>query len=99
MRLGGIWYNLPWATKLAIIDQVTQFDGSLSAVKFKTHGCIYFKEDLQRVTGSSEAIQLNLVQQDLTLERYAIGPLTKAELWNSSREQLDIDRGPCTLMA
>ena len=31
--------------KAGYFDQVAQFDGSLSAVKFKAHGCIYFKED------------------------------------------------------
>ncbi|KAF1851151.1 uncharacterized protein K460DRAFT_28798 [Cucurbitaria berberidis CBS 394.84] len=94
VRLGAVWYKLPWATKLAIVDQVAQIDASLNAVKFKKHGCIYFKDDLQRLTGKSEAMQLNLGQQDSTLERYAMGPLVKAELWSSAREQLAIDRGP-----
>ncbi|KAH8727686.1 phosphotransferase enzyme family protein [Phaeosphaeriaceae sp. PMI808] len=94
VRLGAVWHNLPWAKKLAIVDQTVQFDTSLSAVKFEKHGCIYFKEDLQRLTGNSEAIQVNFSQQDSTLEQYAMGPLTKAELWYNAQEPLDIDRGP-----
>ncbi|KAF9736412.1 hypothetical protein PMIN07_008230 [Paraphaeosphaeria minitans] len=94
VRLGAVWHRLTWEKKLAIVDQVADFDGSLSATRFKTHGCIYFKEDLQRLTGNSDAIQLISDQQHSTLEQYAIGPLTKAELWVSGREQLDIDRGP-----
>jgi hypothetical protein len=97
VRLGAVWYNLPWATKLAIVDQVVQFDASLSAVGLKKHGSIYFKEDLQRLTGNSEAIQLRLGQQDSTLEQYAMGPISKAELWDNARERLAVDRGPCTL--
>ncbi|KAF1921809.1 phosphotransferase enzyme family protein [Ampelomyces quisqualis] len=96
VRLGAVWFNLPWATKLAIIDQVAEFDASLSAVSFKKHGCVYFKEDLQRLTGHSEAIQIDSGLQNLTLKQYAMGPLTKAELWNSARDQLATDRGPWT---
>lgn len=95
VRLGALWHHFTWENKLAVIDQVANFDGSLSAIRFKTHGCIYFKKDLQRLTGISNDIQLSSDQQHSTLEQYAMGPSTKAELWVSGREQLDIDRGPC----
>ncbi|KAI8941618.1 hypothetical protein NX059_002831 [Plenodomus lindquistii] len=94
VRLGAIWHHLPWEKKLAIVDQVADFDGSLSAIRFKTHSCIYFKDDLQRFTGRSDDIQLIPDQQLSDSEQYARGPLTKAELWASGREQLDINRGP-----
>ncbi|KAF1833917.1 hypothetical protein BDW02DRAFT_648020 [Decorospora gaudefroyi] len=95
MRLGAVWHHLAWEKKLAIVDQVAGFDGALSAIRFKTHGCIYFKEDLQRLTGISDPIGLiTSDQQHSTLEQYSMGPLTKAELWVSGRDQLDIDRGP-----
>ncbi|KAF2130078.1 hypothetical protein P153DRAFT_396412 [Dothidotthia symphoricarpi CBS 119687] len=94
VRLGAVWYGLPWRTKLSIVNDIADCDASLSAVRFKTHGCVYFREDLQRLTGMSIALQFSLDQQHTTLEKYAMGPLTKAELWISGREQLDIDRGP-----
>jgi hypothetical protein len=99
VRLGTVWYSLPWKTKLAIVDQVAQFDGALSVVNFKTHGCIYFREDLLRLTVNPEPVELNQGQQDSTFERYAMGPLTTSELWSGAREQLAYDRGPCTSMA
>jgi hypothetical protein len=98
VRLGAIWHHLIWEKKLAIVNQVADFDGSLSAMRFNTHGCIYFKEDLQRLTGNFETVQISSDQQRSTLEQYAMGPLTKSELWISGREQLDIDRGPCMSM-
>jgi hypothetical protein len=98
VRLGAIWHHLTWEKKLAIVDQVADFDGSLSAMSFNAHGCIYLKEDLERLTGISDAIQLSSDQQHATLEQYAMGPLTKSELWISGREQLNIDRGPCMSM-
>lgn len=99
VRLGAVWHSLPWGAKLAIVNQVADFDATLSAASFKTHGCIYFKKDLQRLTGYAAAIQVRLDQKETTLEQYAIGPSTKAELWISGREQLDVDRGPCASIA
>lgn len=84
--LGALWSNLPWRTKLAIVEQVVDFDCSLTAVQFKTHGCIYFKEDLRRLTGSSDAVQFISDRQNLNLDQYSMGPLTKTELWADDRE-------------
>lgn len=98
VRLGAVWHDLSWEQKLAIVDQIADFDGSLSAIRFKTHGCIYFKEDLQRLTGTTDAVQLISDQQHSGLQQYAIGPLTRAELWINGRGQLEIDRGPCMLL-
>jgi hypothetical protein len=74
---------MPWETKFTIVDQVIDFDSSLSSVSFKTHGCIYFKEDLQRLGGVSETIQLSSGQDYPDLGRYVMGPLTKGEFWIS----------------
>lgn len=99
VRLGAVWSELPWKTKLAIVDQVAQFDDALGAVEFKAHGCIYLKEDLDRLGGNVEPVQLSSGQQHPTLMRYAMGPLTTAELWSGGREQLNFDRGPCTSLS
>lgn len=96
VRLGMVWPELPWATKLAIVGKIVDIDHSLSTVDFDQHGCIYFKEDLQRLTGKSSPIHLKTNQSSLTLEQYAMGPLTKAELWVGGRRQAPIDRGPWT---
>ncbi|KAH7408181.1 phosphotransferase enzyme family protein [Phaeosphaeria sp. MPI-PUGE-AT-0046c] len=94
VRLGTLWYDLPWKTKLVIVDQVAQFDGSLSAVKFNSHGSIYFKEDLISLTRDAKPVQLSSSVQESTHEQYAMGPLTTAELWSGARVQLNFDRGP-----
>lgn len=94
VRLGATWPELPWATKLGIIDQIVDIDNSLSAASFERHGCIYFKEDLQRLTGYADAIQFAFNGSKITMEEYAMGPLTTAELWNNGRNRFDTDRGP-----
>ena len=102
VRLGALWPNLSWRTKLGIVEQAVNFDHSLTTVRFKTHGCIYFKEDLRRLTGSLdslEAVQFNADRPSLNVDEYAIGPLTKDELWANGREQMNLDRGPCRFIA
>jgi hypothetical protein len=93
--LGSLWRALPWETKLAIVDQVAEYDKALTAMEFNAHGCIYFKNDLQRLTGRTEVTGLYSQQRDSNFNDYAIGPLTKAELWVSGRANLQMDRGPC----
>lgn len=98
VRLGPLWPSLEWKTKLAIVEQIVDFDCSLTSIQFQKLGCIYFKEDLQRFTGSSDAIPLTSDRKNLVLDQYAMGPLTKAELWVNGREQMNLDRGPCKSM-
>ena len=95
VRLGSVWPKLAWKTKLAIVERVADFDRLLSSVQFGALGCIYFKSDLQRLTGSSAALEYTAEGKDVILDEYAMGPLTKAELWASGREQMDLERGPC----
>ncbi|KAI9691729.1 MAG: hypothetical protein M1822_007801 [Bathelium mastoideum] len=78
-RLGVLWSSLPWRTKLAIVEQVVNIDSSLTSVQFKTHGYV---------------VQLAADRQSLNLDQYAMGPLTKTELWANCREQMNLDRGP-----
>ncbi|KAH7347080.1 hypothetical protein BKA66DRAFT_310497 [Pyrenochaeta sp. MPI-SDFR-AT-0127] len=94
VRLGALWLNLPWRTKLSIVEQVVDIDSSLTALQFESHGSIYFKEDLQRLSGNAETVKFTTDQPGLNLDPYAMGPLTKAELWVSGREQMNLDRGP-----
>lgn len=95
VRLGAVWPELSWRTKLAIVDQIVDVDSSLSAANFEEHGCLYFKEDLQRLAGHSETVHLTLNGSKITMEKYAMGPLTRAELWRNGRDQMKTDRGPC----
>ncbi|KAL9083058.1 MAG: hypothetical protein Q9165_008682 [Trypethelium subeluteriae] len=93
-RLGALWNEVSRKTKLAIVQQVVGLDCSLTAVQFKMHGCFYFKEDIQRLTGKSDAVQLTTDRRGLNLDQYAMGPLTIAGLWTSGRGQMNLDRGP-----
>ena len=98
VRLGSMWPSLPWREKLAIVEQVVDFDCSLTSIQFEKLGCIYFKEDLQRFIGRSNVVQFTSDRTNPALDQYVMGPLTKAELWVNGREHMNLDRGPCKSM-
>lgn len=99
VRLGSLWHQWPRESKLELIRQITDIENSLSSIEFSTHGCIYFKEDLPVDTKSDGRVLLNSsISRDI-LDRFAIGPLTTAELWKSGRGDMDLDRGPCKLLS
>lgn len=91
VRLGSLWKKWPRETKLKVIRQVADIENTLTSITFPTHGSVYFKEDLHSLNGDAE----NLNVDSTTLGRFAIGPLTTAELWNNSRKDMGLDRGSC----
>lgn len=97
VRLGNVWYQWPREKKLKLISQVVSIEHSLTLVNFQRHGCIYYKEDLQGLTGDAPDLSITSsapIAPEI-LERYTIGPITSPELWRSGRENMKLDRGPC----
>ncbi|OAX81715.1 hypothetical protein ACJ72_03935 [Emergomyces africanus] len=95
-RLGSLWHQWPRPSKLRLIEQIVALEHVLTNIKFSKHGCLYFKEDLPQ---SSQEVNDSLLvdsspMDSARLGRYAIGPLTCAELWSNGRENMDLDRGP-----
>lgn len=69
---------------------------ALTAFAFSKHGCLYFRQDLPGdVQQEHGDVLLDHPDQSSHLSKYTIGPLTKAELWCSGRENMSLDRGPC----
>lgn len=93
VRLGSLWYQWPREAKLKLIRQVADLENTLTTIRFPRHGCIYFREDLRSLTG--DAGDLNIDSAPEAIRRFSIGPLTSAELWNGTRRDMELDRGPC----
>lgn len=91
VRLGFLWNKWPRETKLKMVRQVVDIENKLTSIKFSKHGSVYFKEDLRSLTGDVEDLEID----STTLERFAIGPLTTAELWTNTRNDMEFNRGPC----
>lgn len=94
VRLGSVWDQWPRNLKLQLITQVVGLENKLTSITFDKHGCIYFKRDLRSLVGEAEDIHSNAVDDD-ALEQFSIGPLTTNELWNGTRRDMKLDRGPC----
>ena len=93
VRLGSVWNRWPRDLKLKLITQVIDLEKRLTTITFDKHGCIYFYKDLRSLIGDAEDI-LSAVEND-ALKEFAIGPLTTNELWNGTRKNMKLDRGPC----
>lgn len=94
VRLGSVWSQWPREEKLKLVRQIVDVENTLTTIPFPRHGCIYFKDDLRSLTGKSEDINVDSSDVE-SLSRFSIGPLTSAELWEDSRREMSLDRGPC----
>ncbi|KAJ5941369.1 phosphotransferase enzyme family protein [Penicillium verrucosum] len=93
VRLGSVWNQWPRDLKLQLITQVVDLENKLTSITFDEHGCIYFKKDLRSLVGKAEDIHSHSVDDD-ALKDFCIGPLTTNELWNGTRRNMKLDRGP-----
>ncbi|KAE8415019.1 kinase-like domain-containing protein [Aspergillus pseudocaelatus] len=93
VRLGSVWNQWPREERVRLIRQVVDMENKLTTVAFPWHGCIYYKDDLLSLTGDAKALTLDSIAPEV-LERFAIGPLTSAELWTGVRKDMKLGRGP-----
>lgn len=96
VKLGTLWKQWPRENKLKIIQQIAVMEEQLASVKFRKHGSIYFKEDIQGHLRDETNILLEDPSISTDVSRFAMGPLASVELWQSGRESMELDRGPCT---
>lgn len=94
IKLGSVWSQWTREAKLSLIRQVVDMENTLTTISFPRHGCIYFKDDLQLLAGEAENIYVESSTPQ-SLDRFSIGPLTFAELWDNGRKDMKLDRGPC----
>ncbi|KJF60370.1 uncharacterized protein CIMG_12902 [Coccidioides immitis RS] len=80
-RLGSIWHQWPRESKLCVIEQIADIEHALTTIKFSKHGCLYFKEDLPNsFREENDTLLVEPSGQSACLDRYAIGPLSSADL-------------------
>ncbi|KAG0645021.1 Altered inheritance [Hyphodiscus hymeniophilus] len=107
--LGTLWHHWRTESKADLVTQLVDLEIKLTSVSFRKHGCIYYKEDLenrglpvQNLETASPSYNDPARQVDsVSVERYALGPLTEARLWEGERAAMKLDRGstPLSYMA
>jgi len=95
--LGTLWNSWSHTARLDILKEIINIEAKLASLSFAKHGCIYFREDLERkgLTAEEMSVTINETNNSSGLSRYALGPLTQASLWEAERAQMSLDRGPC----
>ncbi|KAL2852073.1 phosphotransferase enzyme family protein, partial [Aspergillus pseudoustus] len=93
VKLGSVWKQWRWKSKMNMVQQITDMENTLASISFPSHGSVYLKDDLRSLEGIADSLEADgAVTEELS--RYAIGPLTSPELWEGSRREMDLDRGP-----
>ena len=103
MPLGKLWYQSSIETQRNIIAQIVEFESKLTSASFRRHGCIYYKDDLEKKNVRSYEIEneIDFSQsfsndvETACIKDLVIGPITEAKLWEGERETMNLDRGPC----
>lgn len=88
IRLGSVWRQWPREMKLKLVTQIMDMENTLTTMQFPRHGCIYFKDDLRSLIGKSEDTNVDSSTAVEALNRFSIGPLASAELWEDSRREM-----------
>lgn len=76
------------------VNDVAQWMGGMSNVRFSQFGSIYYKEDVD------ESLQVRPLyafgeEEDECSERFRIGPSVERAFYRHERANMDFDRGPC----
>ena len=89
-KLSDVWLELGESDIVSLLRQLAQLESQMMSISFPAGGSLYYAHDLEKVAGKA-AIPL----KD---ERFCVGPDTRLPMWYGRRSQLDVDRGPCTLL-
>ncbi|TVY42581.1 Altered inheritance of mitochondria protein, mitochondrial [Lachnellula occidentalis] len=100
--LGNLWRKWPRESQLGLVAELVDLEAKLASVSFRSHGCIYYKADLETKgvrTHSLEAtykLMGNALKEvdSSIMAKFALGPLTEAVLWEGERATMPLDRGP-----
>lgn len=101
--LGSLWHQWTTTSRLKLIAQLVDLEANISSILFQKHGCIYYKSDLETKGHVTQDLEAGLILPNGALEelkpssteKFTIGPLTDAWLWEGERAVMPLDRGPC----
>lgn len=101
--LRSFWHQWEAESQLSLVTQLVDFETKMTSISFRRHGCIYYKKDLEKKGLPTYDLEAELVSSagsmksldPALLEKFALGPLTEARLWEGERASMNLDRGPC----
>ncbi|KAH7356964.1 hypothetical protein BKA65DRAFT_580178 [Rhexocercosporidium sp. MPI-PUGE-AT-0058] len=100
--LGNLWRHWPRESQLDLVTELVDFEAKLASVWFQSHGCLYYKEDLEAKGVCARSLDATYTStgkrskelDPLLTAKYALGPLNQAVLWQGERATMALERGP-----
>ena len=86
IELSRMWEGLRARDKLVIVKQVGAFTSRLAGARFSSYGSLYLHRDVL----VTERIKID--------DTFAVGPTTRRAWFDDRRSEVDVHRGPCTLI-
>lgn len=89
-NLGDLWMDLEEPAMASVLRQLVQLESRMMEITFPAGGSLYYTEDLKKMEGKPGI--------PLKDERFCVGVDARLPMWYGKRSQLDVERGPCTLL-
>ncbi|KAJ3805388.1 hypothetical protein F5876DRAFT_91533 [Lentinula aff. lateritia] len=86
-----VWLDLEEAEISSVLRQLVQLESRMMSIHFPAGRSLYYTEDLEKMTGRRGIL--------LNDERFCVGVDARVRMWYGRRSQLDVDKGPCTLLS
>jgi hypothetical protein len=95
VELEQVWPNMSIQDRFAVVKSIAGFQKAWTSVSFTKYGSLYFSRDLKDTTHSSQPLYMDADGNHITNKKFAVGPSTARETFDSGRAAVDFDRGPC----
>ncbi|EFQ99332.1 phosphotransferase enzyme family protein [Nannizzia gypsea CBS 118893] len=94
IMLGDVWTTMKGKQKASIVQQVVEFEKTLTSTKFTKIGGLYYKEDLHTSSKRDSPLYVDGNGNDVYSAEFEIGPTNHRSFFDFGKGGLDIDCGP-----
>lgn len=94
IQLEQVWPKMSIHDRSIIVKSIVGFQKAWTSISFTRYGSLYFSNDLKDTAGS-QSLYTDANGNQVTNERFNVGPSTSRENFDSGRGAINFDRGPC----
>ena len=94
IELERVWPTMKTEDRLAIVQEIANYQKNWTSVSFKKYGSLYYSKDLVS-SSDNKTLYTDANGVDVKDSRFSIGPSTGRELIDNRRAGVEFDRGPC----
>jgi hypothetical protein len=94
IALEQVWPNMSIQDRFTIVKSIVGFQKAWTSVSFTKYGSLYFSGDLEDTPGS-QPLYMDANGDYITNKKFAVGPSTARETFDSGRGAINFDRRPC----